>query len=116
MKKRQLVTNGWTVYATPGTHDFLKGHDIATKRVYKVQGKQTPNLADLIRSHKLDLMVSIPSRQEKSDEAYLMRRLAIDNHIPLFTNAETGRLLLRCLTDPSLVDLQPKHWREYVPR
>ena len=112
---RRLVEGGWTVYTTPGTHDFLKEHGIKTKRVYKVQGKQTPNLADLIRSHKLDLMVSIPSREEKSDEAYLMRRLAIDNHIPLFTNAETGRLLLRCLSDPNLADLQPKHWREYVP-
>lgn len=112
---RQLVENGWTVYTTPGTYAFLKEHGILTHQVYKVQHKKTPNLAKLIQNHELDLMVSIPSREEKSDEAYQMRRLAIDNHIPLFTNAETGRLLLRCLTDPGLAHLQPKHWREYVP-
>jgi carbamoyl-phosphate synthase large subunit len=112
----QLVQSGWTVYATPGTHAFLSEHGIPTERVYKVQGHQKPNLAELIRNHELDLMVSIPSREEKSDEAYLMRRLAIDNHMPLFTNAETGRLLLRCLADPQLADLPPKHWREYVPK
>jgi hypothetical protein len=92
----------------------LKEHGVTTKRVHKVQGREKPNLADSIQNHELDLMVSIPSREEKSDEAYLMRRLAIDNHVPLFTNAETGRLLLRCLADPELADLQPKHWREYV--
>ena len=111
----QLVKEGWTVFTTPGTHAFLHEHGIKTKQVYKVQGHQKPNLAALIKDHKLDLMVSIPSREEKSDEAYLMRRLAIDNHIPLFTNAETGRLLLRCLADPELANLEPKHWREYVP-
>lgn len=111
---RQLVERGWTVLATPGTHEFLKEHGVTTKRVHKVQGREKPNLADSIQNHELDLMVSIPSREEKSDEAYLMRRLAIDNHVPLFTNAETGRLLLRCLADPALADLQPKHWREYV--
>jgi carbamoyl-phosphate synthase large subunit len=111
---RQLVEHGWTVFATPGTHTFLREHGIATQRVYKVQGHQKPNLAELIRNHELDLMVSIPSREEKSDQAYHMRRLAVDNHIPMFTNAETGRLLLRCLTDPNLANLQPKHWREYV--
>ncbi len=111
---RQLVGGGWTVYTTPGTHDFLQEHGIATQQVFKVQHNRTPNLAGLIQNHELDLMVSIPSRDEKSDEAYQMRRLAIDNHVPLFTNAETGRLLLRCIADPGLADLQPKHWREYV--
>ncbi|MGB4800316.1 MAG: carbamoyl-phosphate synthase (glutamine-hydrolyzing) large subunit [Candidatus Saccharimonadales bacterium] len=110
-----LVRQGWEVYATPGTHDFLRENGIMTKRVYKVQGSQKPNLAAAIQDHELDLMISIPSREETSDYAYTIRRLAIDNHIPLFTNAETGRLLLRCLADPSLADLPPKHWREYVP-
>ena len=45
---------------------------------------------------------------------YAIRRLGIDNHIPLLTNAETGRLLLRCLTDPQLKNMPPKHWGEYV--
>ncbi|PID30859.1 carbamoyl phosphate synthase large subunit [Candidatus Saccharibacteria bacterium] len=111
---QQLVQNGWQVYATSGTHAFLAEHGIQTHRVHKVQGSAKPNLADLIQNHELDLMVSIPSREETSEHAYTIRRLAIDNHIPLFTNAETGRLLLRCLLEPSLSDLQPKHWREYV--
>lgn len=111
-----LVAAGWEVFATPGTHDFLQENGIATKLVHKVQGSQKPNLAEAIQDHKLDLMVSIPSREESSDAAYTIRRLAIDNHIPIFTNAETGRLLLRCLADPHLADLEPKHWREYVPK
>ena len=88
----------------------------ATELGDKVEGPQKPHLGLPIRKHEVGLMVVHPLAQGKSDEAYLMRRLAIDNHMPLFTNAETGRLLLRCLADPQLADLPPKHWREYVPR
>ena len=110
-----LVKAGWEVYTTPGTYDFFKEYGIETKRIYKIQGHQKPNLATAIQEHELDLMVSIPSREETSDHPYTIRRMAIDNHIPMFTNAETGRLLLRCLADPTLANLPPKHWREYVP-
>lgn len=109
-----LAEQGWTIYATKGTHDFLKQHGIPSTEVHKVQEGKEPNIASYVEQHKIDLMVNIPTNNEPTSYAFKIRRLAIDNHIPLMTNAETGRLLLRCLADPQLEDLDPKHWQEYV--
>ena len=109
-----LVAAGWRVYTTSGTHRFLKQNGIATTRVHKIQDKAQPNIRHLIDQQKVALMVSVPSPGEATDNPYKLRRLAIDNHIPLLTNAETGRLLLRCLTDKNLQNPEPKSWQEYL--
>jgi hypothetical protein len=67
-------------------------------------------------SKKFDLVINIPTPLDPSPDGATIRRQAIDNHIPLLTNPETGRLLLRCLSDPALKKPQPKYWQEYVPR
>ena len=110
----QLADQGWQLYTTAGTHDFLQEHGVASTLLHKVTERGHPNIPEVIADRQIDLMVSIPSSTETSPDAPIIRRLAIDHHIPLMTNAETARLLLRCLTDPDLQDLTPKHWGEYV--
>lgn len=111
-----LVEKGWTIYATSGTHDYLKTHGVSSKKLYKIREKKEPGVASAIEKRKFDLMISVPSPNETHDDAYTIRRLAVDNHIPLFTNAETGRLLLKCLVDDELSgkNLEPKAWDEYM--
>lgn len=111
-----LAADGWTIYATEGTHHFLAQQGITATKIHKLQSGKQPSIATVIADHQLDLMICVPSPKETESHAYKIRRLAIDNHIPLFTNPETGRLLLKCVTDPTLRDTQPKHWREYVPK
>ena len=109
-----LVHAGWNLYTTPGTHDFLRKHGAASTKVHKISEKRQPSIARAIEKRKVNLVVSIPSSNETSSDAPLIRRLAIDHHIPLMTNAETARLLLRCLTEPELQNPAPRHWGEYV--
>lgn len=111
-----LVEKGWTLYATTGTHDYLKSHGVNSKKLYKIRDKKEPGVASAIEKRKFDLMISVPSPNETHDDAYTIRRLAVDNHIPLFTNAETGRLLLKCLVDDELSgkNLEPLSWDEYM--
>ena len=109
-----LVAKGWTIYATPGTHEFLSEHGIPSTKLYKIQDNKEPSIASAVEQHKLDLMVNVPAHSEPTSFAFQMRRLAIDNHLPIMTNAETGRLLLRCLADDELADLDPKDWKSYV--
>ncbi len=111
-----LAQAGWKIYTTSGTHQYFKEQGISSTRLYKIQENKQPSVASVINRAKVDLIISVPSITEHSQDAYKIRRLAIDNHIPLLTNAETGRLLLRCLSTPSLKELQPKHWGEYVLR
>ncbi len=109
-----LVSRGWKIYATRGTHDFMKAHHIPTTALYKVSEHKEPSVTSAIAKQQIDLMVSIPSFTETSTDAYTIRRLAIDNHIPLMTNAASGELLLHCLNDPELLAGEPKAWQDYV--
>jgi len=109
-----LTADGWNIYATPGTHDFLKKFEVSTKVLYKISQRRQPSVESAIKQHKLDLIVNIPSVGKLNSDGYKIRRAAIDNHIPLLTNAETGRLLLRCLAEIDGSKLEPKSWQEYM--
>jgi methylglyoxal synthase len=109
-----LIADGWKIYSTEGTHLYFKKHGIKTTRLYKIIEKKEPSVASWIENRKLDLMVNVPTPNDPDNYAYTIRRLAIDNHIPLMTNAETGRLLLKCLSDEKLKHIEPKYWKEYL--
>ena len=111
---KQLVDNGWKLYCTSGTHDYLKSKNILTHRVHKISDRKEPSATSLIDNEKLGLMISVPSRIEDTTDGRIMRRLAIDNHIPLLTNAETGRLLMHCLSEPDILPDKPRAWQDYI--
>jgi carbamoyl-phosphate synthase large subunit len=115
-ESQRLIEEGWTIYTTEGTHKYLKDRNIKTNKLNKIVEKKEPSVDTAIKERRFDLVINVPSANKDNDDAYQIRRLTIDNHIPLLTNAETGRLLLGCLTDPELKDLQPKYWKEYVPK
>ncbi|HXR50485.1 MAG TPA: ATP-grasp domain-containing protein, partial [Verrucomicrobiae bacterium] len=114
-----LAAQGWNIYSTAGTHRYFKKHGIPTTKLYKISDKKEPSVHNAVEQRGLDLMISVPAAEEAltetNNDGYKIRRLAIDHHIPLFTNAESSRLMLGCLTNPALQDLQPRYWREYVP-
>ncbi|MDQ3065203.1 MAG: carbamoyl-phosphate synthase (glutamine-hydrolyzing) large subunit [bacterium] len=113
---KKLLENGWEFFTTEGTYYYFKERGLKSTKLFKVHDKKEPSVATAIEERKLDLMINVPPIQEINSDAYQIRRLAIDNHLPLLTNAETGRLLLRCLGNPRLKTLQPKSWNEYVYR
>lgn len=109
-----LVAQGWHIYSTIGTHLFLKQHNVKTTPLRKVSDRKEPSVGTAIAQQKIALMINVPSTAEETSDAYIIRRLAIDNHIPLLTNAETGRLLMRCLGENDVLAREPKSWQEYV--
>lgn len=110
-----LLADGWKIYATEGTHNYFKKHGLSSIKLKKIHEQKEPSVSEAIKERAFDLMINVPSLNEGNRDAFTIRRLAIDNHLPLLTNAETGRLFLRCLTDSKLKDMIPKHWQEYVP-
>jgi hypothetical protein len=109
-----LIAGGWKIYCTTGTHKYMKDHGIKTTLLYKISEKKQPSIESALHKHKISLMINVPATGNDNNDGYIIRRLAIDSHIPLMTNAETGRLLLRCLTDPALAVREPTAWRDYV--
>ncbi len=110
----QLLAKGWQIYTTTGTHRFLLEHNLTTTELFKVQDHMEPSVQTAITNRQIALMITVPSLGEHPQNAYKIRRLAIDNHIPLLTNAETGRLLLKCLAEDTLAKSDPKSWQEFM--
>lgn len=110
---KKLYAVGYMLYATAGTHGFLKSHDVFSKLFHRL-GEREPTIETAIKNRAVDLAINIPSPGIGSGDASKIRRLAIDNHISLVTNANTAALLLRCLVEVDLKKLDPKSWQEFV--
>lgn len=108
-----LIKDGYKLFATPGTHSFLAENGIKAKKLYKIKDKKEPSLETYIAERKLDLVVVVPREDIEDIDGYTIRRLAVDHHMPVMTNAETGRLLLRALTIEGLIQEYPKSWADY---
>ena len=112
---RMLVSNGYTLYATPGTHKFLLENGIETTVVHWPDSDQKPNTADLLRSKQIDLVINIPKNLSKTelDNDYTIRRMAIDFNIPLLTNARLASAFVYAISRYKMEDLPIKSWDEY---
>jgi len=113
---RALDSAGWDLFATEGTHDFLSRRGIGCTFLYKGSERREPNAITAITSKEVDLIVNIPSQRYSTTatDGFGIRRLAIDNHIPLITNLQIAQLLLTCLTHLNPEELPIRSWNEYI--
>ncbi|HEX3082004.1 MAG TPA: carbamoyl-phosphate synthase (glutamine-hydrolyzing) large subunit [Candidatus Saccharimonadia bacterium] len=109
-----LAAAGWNIFATIGTHVFLKEHGISSQPLYKIHEKTEPAVETAINTRQLSLMINVPSGTGDDADARHIRRLAVDHHIPLVTNAEIAVILLRCLGELKPTDLPVTSWQEYT--
>lgn len=114
---RKLEEQGWEIYATENTHDYLTRNGIGSHFLYKASDGLEPNITTAIAERQLNLIINIPralSPQEQRSDGYLIRRLAIDHHIPLITNMPIALLFLKCLTEIDIETIPIRSWREYI--
>jgi carbamoyl-phosphate synthase large subunit len=113
---KTLEDLGWIFYATEGTHDYLCKHGIASTYLYKASEKIEPNISTMIAKKEVDLIINIPIGlgQNIHSDGYKIRRLAIDHHIPLFTNLQLSLLFLQCLCLFHDNTLPVKSWKEFM--
>lgn len=96
----KLVNNGWEIYSTKGTYEFLRSNGIKAKLLHRIQENKEPNIKTFTDKGEISLVISVPAPNDVSTpHAYRIRRLAIDNHVPILTNAQSGRILLDCLAE-----------------
>jgi carbamoyl-phosphate synthase large subunit len=111
---RKLSTAGWRVFATSGTHRYLEAQGIKTTPLYKLRERREPTVQTALAKRQLGLMVNVPSTEDDDRDAFVIRRLAVDHHLPLVTNAELGVAVLRCLADPNLADSPLQSWQDFL--
>ena len=113
---RQLVENGYELYATGGTSKFLDENGISNTRVYwPSEAGQTPQALDLLHEHKIDMVVNIPKNLtiHELTNGYKVRRAAIDLNVPLITNSRLASAFINAFCTLKLDDIDIKSWNEY---
>ena len=113
---RQLVENGYELYATGGTSKFLDENGISNTRAYwPSEVGQTPQALDLLHEHKIDMVVNIPKNLTVHEltNGYKVRRAAIDLNVPLITNSRLASAFINAFCTLKLDDIDIKSWNEY---
>jgi carbamoyl-phosphate synthase large subunit len=115
---KQLDEQGWLIYSTEGTHQFLSQHGVASYFVNKTSEAKKPNIKDLISQRKIAGIINIPSSSIglQQTDGFLIRRLAIDHHIPLITNAQIALIILQCLVSLWGKELSVESWQSLVSK
>jgi carbamoyl-phosphate synthase large subunit len=83
---RELVDLGFTLYATGGTADALRRHEVPVSTVYRIAEGKHPDALDLMRQGKVSFIVNVPTISGGAvRDGNMMRRLAVELNIPFVT-------------------------------
>ncbi len=112
----ELHNNGYSLYATGGTHQFLTDNGIPAIKVYwPSQPDMQPQALELLHHKEVDLVVNIPKNLSETElsNGYRIRRAAIDLNIPLLTNARLASAFIDAFTHLPIDDIEIRPWDEY---
>ncbi len=110
----KLRAMGYSLFATCGTADFLKKRGVVAHKLNKI-GEGSPDLDDYLKERSIDLVINIPRNysHEEMTAGYQIRRRTIDLNIPLITNLQVARLMVKTMEKYEIEDLKIKGWDEY---
>jgi carbamoyl-phosphate synthase large subunit len=112
---RKLVEMGYELYASRGTAKFLSGNGVRVRALNWPLESKEPNIAGFITRREVDMIINIPknNRERELKNDYLIRRMAIDFDIPLFTNIKVARAFIDAMVYERKKGLEIKAWEEY---
>jgi carbamoyl-phosphate synthase large subunit len=112
---RRFKSIGIKFYATGGTHDFLAQNNIESKKLTWPLDDRPDSAIDVIKSHKVDLVINIPKTYQKEEltNDYLIRRAAVDFGVPLLTNLQLAKRLSEALVNIPMDQLKVRRWSDY---
>ncbi len=113
---RKLVERGFKLFATPGTAKVFDENEIPVTVVHKMDTGLSPNFAEVIRKDKVDWVINVPrsASHEELTLGYTIRRLTIDNNIPLTTDVKVAKLMVEALERYGIDDLPIEAWDHYL--
>jgi carbamoyl-phosphate synthase large subunit len=114
-----LEEQGWKLFTTAGTHDFLSQNGVASRCLFKASDHFSPNVLETILDREVDIVINIPRdssnvAMRNATDGFRIRRLAIDHHIPLITNLQIAQVFLQCLAQIDIESISAKPWSYYL--
>ena len=112
---RELVKNGYNIFATAGTAKFFKENGVVATPVAWPDEDAENNVMNMIQAHQLDLIINVPKNHSNREltNGSRIRRGAIDHNIPLMTNVRLAKAFIEAFCALSLDDVKIKSWQEY---
>lgn len=100
---------GFLLVATERTAKLFNDHGIVCEMVSKISSGKHPNVAELIESGEVGLVINTPNKfsHEEITDGYGIRRAAIDANVPLVINLQVAKLLAQTLEKFPTADLLP---------
>ncbi len=113
---RKLREMGYELYASRGTAKFLTNGGVPTTPLNWPLESKEPNIATMIRKREVDMVINVPknNRETELKNDYIIRRMAVDFDVPLFTNIKVAKQFTDALAYQREKGLEIKAWEEYV--
>ena len=104
---KELYDLGFTLYATPGTADILREHDLLVTTAYRINDRKHPDALDLMRQGDISFIVNVPTISGGAvRDGNMMRRLAVELNIPFVTTIRGARMeaaAIRALIEKEII-------------
>jgi hypothetical protein len=101
---KRFARIGYRIFATKGTADFLRSHNLHVDPVTKVHEDEDAkdNILNELRNGKIDLVINTMGHDiEKNSDGFIIRQVAIGQNVPLITALDTADALLTSLENRS---------------
>ena len=115
---KKLASLGFQLYATKGTAEALKSGGVNATTVYRISDHGSPDALSLMRKGDVQLIINTPTEASGARrDGYMMRRLAVELEIPIFTTMQGARAAVMAIEsatgkEMTVSDLSRFHKRE----
>ncbi|MGA9460763.1 MAG: carbamoyl-phosphate synthase large subunit [Desulfobaccales bacterium] len=109
---RGFQGEGFPLYATAGTADFLSEHGLPVTPVSKIR-EGRPHIIDHIKNNEIALLVNTPEGRYTPEDSYSIRRAALEYNIPYTTTLAAARATLDAIRAMKRGKLTVKSLQEY---
>lgn len=85
----RLAKMGFGIYATKGTASMVRGLGVDATTVYRISEQIGPDAIAVMRRGLVNMIINTPTEASGARrDGYMMRRLAVELEIPIFTTIE----------------------------
>ncbi len=105
---RQLGEAGYTLYATDGTAEMIRGLGLEARRVPKRLAESHPNVVDVIEAGEVDFVLNTSEGGRTTlRDGFHIRRAAAEKRLPCFTSIDTSRHAVAALLSEGRYEVAP---------